>query len=61
MSGGEIFAFTLRVVPGEVGANATTQDVEQALTLLASVLQAPVSKFGRLLTALKEKQESQAA
>jgi large subunit ribosomal protein L10 len=34
---------------------------EQALTLVASVLQAPVSKFGRLLTALKEQQESQAA
>jgi large subunit ribosomal protein L10 len=30
---------------------------EQALTMLASVLQAPVSKFGRLLTALKEKNE----
>lgn len=33
----------------------------QALTLVASVLQAPVSKFGRLLTALKEHRESQAA
>lgn len=32
-----------------------------ALTMLASVLQAPVSKFGRLLTALKEKNEPQAA
>jgi large subunit ribosomal protein L10 len=31
------------------------------LTMLASVLQAPVSKFGRLLTALKEKQEQEAA
>ena len=34
---------------------------EQALTSLVSVLQAPVSKFGRLMTALKEKNEEQAA
>jgi large subunit ribosomal protein L10 len=34
---------------------------EQALTMLVSVLQAPVSKFGRLLTALKEKNEGQVA
>ena len=33
---------------------------EQALTMLASVLQAPVSKFGRLLTALKESREPKA-
>lgn len=33
----------------------------QALTMLATVLEAPVSKFGRLLTAIKEKQEAQAA
>lgn len=33
----------------------------QALTMLVSVLEAPVSKFGRLLTALKEKQEQHAA
>lgn len=32
----------------------------QALTLLVSVMQAPVSKFGRLLTALKEKNEQAA-
>jgi large subunit ribosomal protein L10 len=35
--------------------------LETALTMLASVLQAPISKFGRLFTALKEKQEEQAA
>jgi ribosomal protein L10 len=29
--------------------------------MLASVLQAPVSKFARLFTALKEQKESQAA
>lgn len=34
---------------------------EQALTTLVSLLQAPVSKFGRLMTALKEKNEEQAA
>lgn len=33
---------------------------ESALTMLASVLQAPISKFGRLFTALKEKQEQAA-
>jgi large subunit ribosomal protein L10 len=33
---------------------------ETALTMLASVLQAPISKFGRLFTALKEKQEQAA-
>ncbi len=31
-----------------------------ALTMVASVLQAPLSKFGRLFTALKEKQEQAA-
>jgi large subunit ribosomal protein L10 len=34
---------------------------QQALAMLASVLQAPVSKFGRLLTAIKEQKEQQAA
>ncbi|MGM7386291.1 50S ribosomal protein L10, partial [Acinetobacter baumannii] len=29
--------------------------------MLASVLQAPISKLGRLITALKEKNESEAA
>ncbi len=33
----------------------------QALTLLASVMQAPVSKFGRVLTAIREQKEAQAA
>lgn len=34
---------------------------EQALGMLANVLQAPISKFGRLLTALKEKNDPAAA
>lgn len=34
---------------------------QQALTLVVSVMQAPVSKFARLLTALKEQKEAQAA
>lgn len=33
---------------------------EQALSMLANVMQAPVAKFGRLLTALKEKHEAAA-
>jgi large subunit ribosomal protein L10 len=45
----------------EIDVLARLPNREQALTMLASVLQAPVSKFGRLLTALKEKNESQAA
>ena len=45
----------------ELDVLASLPNREQALTLLASVLQAPVSKFGRLLTALKEKNEEQAA
>ena len=45
----------------ELDVLASLPNREQALTLLVSVLQAPVSKFGRLLTALKEKNEEQAA
>ncbi|MDX5327396.1 MAG: 50S ribosomal protein L10 [Marinobacter sp.] len=45
----------------EIDVLAKLPNREQALTLLVSVLQAPVSKFGRLMTALKEKNESQAA
>jgi len=48
-------------VGDEVDVLAKLPNREQALTLLVSVLQAPVSKFGRLLTALKEKNEGQAA
>lgn len=40
---------------------ANLPNLHTALTMLASVLQAPVSKFGRLLTALKEKNEEQQA
>jgi large subunit ribosomal protein L10 len=45
----------------EIDVLAKLPNREQALTMLVSVLQAPVSKFGRLLTALKEKNEGQAA
>lgn len=45
---------------GDLETLAKLPNREQALTLLVSVLQAPVSKFGRLLTALKEKQEEAA-
>lgn len=45
----------------DVSVIANLPNQEKALTMLASVLQAPVSKLGRLLTALKEKNESEAA
>ena len=45
----------------EIDALASLPNREQALSMLASVLQAPVSKFGRLFTALKEQKEAQAA
>lgn len=45
----------------QIGVLASLPNRTQALTMLVSVLEAPVSKFGRLLTALKEKQEPQAA
>jgi len=45
----------------QIDVIASLPNREGALTMLASVLQAPVSKFGRLFTALKEKNEAQAA
>ena len=45
----------------QVDTIANLPNHHTALTMLASVLQAPVSKFGRLMTALKEKQEQEAA
>lgn len=45
----------------EVDVLAKLPNRQQALTMLVSVMQAPVSKFGRLLTALKEQRETQAA
>ncbi len=55
-------AFDGKVYQGaEVSVIANLPNQEKALTMLASVLQAPVSKLGRLLTALKEKNESEAA
>lgn len=44
----------------EIDVLARLPNREQALSMLASVMQGPVSKFGRLLTALKEKQEQAA-
>lgn len=55
-------AFDGKVYQGaEISVIANLPNQERALTMLASVLQAPVSKLGRLLTALKEKNESEAA
>ena len=55
-------AFDGKVYSGaEVSVIANLPNQEKALTMLASVLQAPISKFGRLMTALKEKNEQEAA
>ena len=45
----------------EIDVLARLPNREQALSMLANVLQAPVSKFGRLFTALKEQKEQAAA
>ncbi len=45
----------------EVSVIANLPNQEKALTMLANVLQAPISKLGRLITALQEKNESEAA
>ena len=55
-------AFDGKVYQGaEVSVIANLTKQEKALTMLANVLQAPISKLGRLLTALQEKNESEAA
>lgn len=55
-------AFDGKVYQGaDVSVIANLPNQEKALTMLASVLQAPISKLGRLITALKEKNESEAA
>ena len=55
-------AFDGKVYQGaEVGVIANLPNQEKALTMLANVLQAPISKLGRLLTALQEKNGSEAA
>lgn len=55
-------AFDGKVYGGDqVSVIANLPNQEKALTMLASVLQAPISKLGRLLTALKEKNEQDAA
>ena len=49
-------AFDGKVYEGaEVSVIANLPNQEKALTMLANVLQAPISKLGRLITALKEK------
>lgn len=45
----------------EIDVLARLPNREQALSMLASVLQAPVSKFARLFTAIKEQKEQAAA
>ena len=55
-------AFDGKLYQGEeVSVIANLPNQEKALTMLANVLQAPISKLGRLLTALQEKNESEAA
>ncbi|KAA8732168.1 50S ribosomal protein L10 [Acinetobacter qingfengensis] len=55
-------AFDGKVYEGaEVSVIANLPNQEKALTMLANVLQAPISKLGRLITALKEKNEQEAA
>lgn len=44
----------------QIGVIANLPNRHTALTMVASVMQAPLSKFGRLFTALKEKQEAAA-
>jgi len=52
-------AFDGKLYQGEeIGVIANLPNQEKALTMLASVLQAPISKLGRLLTALQEKNEA---
>ena len=54
-------AFDGKVYQGaEVSVIANLPNQEKALTMLANVLQAPISKLGRLLTALQEKNGSEA-
>ncbi len=55
-------SFDVKLYQGaDVSVIANLPNQEKALTMLASVLQAPISKLGRLITALKEKNESEAA
>ena len=52
-------AFDGKLYQGEeISVIANLPNQEKALTMLASVLQAPISKLGRLLTALQEKNEA---
>jgi len=52
-------AFDGKLYQGEeISVIANLPNQEKALTMLASVLQAPISKLGRLLTALQEKNQA---
>ena len=52
----KLLHLTVRFIKGaDVSVIANLPNQEKALTMLASVLQAPISKLGRLITALKEK------
>lgn len=42
----------------DIDVVASLPNREQALTMLASVLQAPISKFARLMTSVKEQKEA---
>lgn len=58
----KVAAYDGKVFNGaQIDVLASLPNRTQALTMLVSVMQAPVSKFGRLLTALKEQKEGQAA
>ncbi len=45
----------------QIDVLATLPNLPTALSMLASVMQAPISKFARLMTALKEQKEESAA
>lgn len=50
--GGQLYA------PSDIDVIAKLPNHKQALSMLLSVIQAPLSKFGRLMTALKEQKEA---
>lgn len=58
----KVAAYEGKVYAGaQIDLLASLPNRKQALTMLVSVMQAPVSKFGRLLTALQEQKQGQAA
>jgi large subunit ribosomal protein L10 len=50
--GGQLYAAS------DIDVIAKLPNHKQALSMLLSVIQAPLSKFGRLMTALKEQKEA---